>query len=76
LHFIEQIPRPLTRTEEMFVRAFKIYLPYLNNCKTFDLANIRTVIPDYDVMFQPANVDYLRKVIAFERAERGGSAAR
>ena len=76
LNFIEQIPRPLTRTEEMFVRAFKIYLPYLNNDKIFDLANIRTVIPDYDAMFQPANVDYLRKVIAFERAGRGGSAAR
>jgi nucleoside-diphosphate-sugar epimerase len=70
LAFVEQMPKPLTHTEEMVVRALKVYLPYLNHSATFDLTNTRTHIPEYDAMFQAASVDYLRKVISFERAER------
>jgi hypothetical protein len=52
------------------MRAFRVYLPYQNHCGTFDVSNVRELIPHYDRMFPPASVDYLRKVIAFERAER------
>lgn len=70
LNFVQEMPKPLTRTEEMIVRAFRVYLPYLNHGSVFDLSNTRELIPRYDRLFQPANIDYLRKVIAFERAER------
>jgi hypothetical protein len=52
-------------------RAFRMYLPYLDQAAVFDCSHIRKLIPDYDRMFAPADVDYLRKVIAFERSERG-----
>ncbi|MCX6907742.1 MAG: SDR family oxidoreductase [Verrucomicrobia bacterium] len=70
LNFTQEMSKPLTRTEEMVLRAFKVYLPYLNHSAVFDLTNTRGLIPGYDGMFQPASVDYLRKVIAFERTER------
>ena len=70
LSFVERLQPPLTRTEAMAVRAFKVYLPYLNHNCAFDCSNTREIIPHYDAMFPPASVDYLRKVIAFERAER------
>ena len=70
LNFVQSVRSPMTRTEEMVVRAFRVYLPYLNQTGVFDVSNIRELIPHYDRLFQPANVDYLRKVIAFERAER------
>jgi len=70
LNFVQQLHGPLTRTEEMIVRAFRVYLPYLNYGGVFDLSNTRQLIPGYDRLFQPASVAYLRKVIAFERAER------
>jgi nucleoside-diphosphate-sugar epimerase len=70
LNFVESVQSPMTRTEEMVVRAFRVYLPYLNQAGVFDVSNIRELIPHYDRLFQSANVDYLRKVIAFERAER------
>jgi hypothetical protein len=62
--------KPLTRTEEMTARAFRAYLPYLNQSVDFDCANMRTLIPAYDRMFPPVTVEYLHKVIAFERASR------
>ena len=71
LNFVQGMEQPLTRTEEMVVRAFRVYLPYLNYGGLFDVSNTRRIIPHYDRLFPPANVDYLRKVIAFERAERG-----
>jgi nucleoside-diphosphate-sugar epimerase len=70
LHFVQQMPKPLTRTEEMIARAFKVYLPYLNRNCAFDLTNTRAVVPGYDAMFEPLGVDYLQKVINFQRAER------
>jgi nucleoside-diphosphate-sugar epimerase len=70
LNFVQAMQSPLTRTEEMIARAFRVYLPYLNHSPAFDLSNTRELIPHYDRLFQPASVDYLRKVIAFERAER------
>ncbi|MGA3284921.1 MAG: SDR family oxidoreductase [Verrucomicrobiota bacterium] len=76
LNFVQKMQRPLTRTEEMVVRAFRVYLPYLNYNGTFDCSNTRELIPDYDGLFKPADIDYLRKVIAFERADRSRSAAR
>jgi nucleoside-diphosphate-sugar epimerase len=70
LSYVSQLPPPLTRTEEMIARAFHVYIPYLNHSATFDLANTRAIIPDYDRMFPAVTVDYLHKVIAFERATR------
>ncbi len=75
LSYVSQLPPPLTRTEEMIARAFHVYLPYLNQSATFDLANTRAIIPDYDRMFPAVTVDYLHKVIAFERATRKRDAA-
>jgi len=75
LSYVSQLPPPLTRTEEMIARAFHVYLPYLNHSATFDLANTRAIIPDYDRMFPAVTVDYLHKVIAFERATRKRDAA-
>jgi hypothetical protein len=75
LNYVSQLPPPLTRTEEMIARAFHVYLPYLNHSATFDLANTRVIIPDYDRMFPAVTVDYLHKVIAFERATRKRDAA-
>lgn len=74
LNFVQQMQKPLTRTEEMVVRAFRIYLPYLNYNGTFDCSNTREIVPGYDGLFKPTNVDYLRKVIAFERAGPNASA--
>ena len=70
LRYVEELSKPLTRTEEMIVRSFRVYLPYLNHSGSFDLSNTRQIIPCYDDMFGPANPEYLRKVIAFERAQR------
>ncbi len=70
LNFVRAMTRPLTRTEEMAVRALRVYLPYLNHAGVFDLSNTREIIPDYDRLFGPASVDYFRKVIAFERSGR------
>jgi hypothetical protein len=70
LHFVQQMPKPLTRTEEMIARAFNVYLPYLNRNCAFDLTNTRAVVPGYDAMFGSLGVDYLQKVITFQRAER------
>ena len=70
LQFVRELARPVSHTEEMIARSFKVYLPYLNGDKTFDLANTRAVIPQYDAMFKPMDIDYLRKVVTFERAQR------
>ncbi|MEI8288740.1 MAG: SDR family oxidoreductase [Verrucomicrobiota bacterium] len=70
LRFVTELPKPLTRTEEMVARAFRVYLPYLNQTTTFDCANTCALIPNYDRMFPAMMVEYLRKVIAFERASR------
>jgi nucleoside-diphosphate-sugar epimerase len=72
LRFVQELPKPLTRTEDMVLRAFRVYLPYLKAAATFDCAHTRELIPDYDRMFGPARVEYLQKVIAFERTERKG----
>ncbi len=70
LQFVRELPKPLTRTEDMVFRSFRVYLPYLNDAATFDCTNTRQLVPQYEKMFPPASVDYLRRVIAFERAER------
>lgn len=70
LRFVAELTKPLTRTEEMTARAFRVYLPYLNRSADFDCTNMRALIPAYDRMFPPVTVEYLHKVIAFERASR------
>ena len=70
LRFVTELPKPLTRTEEMMARAFRVYLPYLNQSTTFDCANARALIPHYDRMFPATTSEYLHKVIAFQRASR------
>ena len=71
LSFVHELQKPLTKTEEMIARSLRVYLPYLNQQAVFDISQTRALIPDYERRFGPASVDYLRKVIAFERAERG-----
>ncbi|HEY6169827.1 MAG TPA: SDR family oxidoreductase [Verrucomicrobiae bacterium] len=70
LSFVQPVPKPLTRTEDMIARTFKVYLPYLNHGGEFDLTNTRAAIRGYDSMFRPASVEYLKKVIAFVRSQR------
>jgi nucleoside-diphosphate-sugar epimerase len=70
LIFTEQLQRPLTRTEEMVARAFRVYLPYLNQGANFDCSATRALIPHYGKMFPAMTVDYLHKVIAFQRKNR------
>jgi nucleoside-diphosphate-sugar epimerase len=70
LRFVQELEKPLTRTEDMVLRAFRVYLPYLKDAAKFDCAHTRELIPHYDRMFGPASVDYLQRVIAFERTER------
>jgi nucleoside-diphosphate-sugar epimerase len=70
LRFVQELQKPLTRTEDMVLRAFRVYLPYLKDAAAFDCAHTRELIPHYARMFGPACVDYLQRVIAFERTER------
>jgi nucleoside-diphosphate-sugar epimerase len=63
---VARLSAPVTHTEKMILRSFKPYLPYLNARSTFDLTNTRSVVPDYDSMFPPLGVDYMRKVVRFE----------
>ncbi len=66
LEFLEHIPAPLSHTEEMVARSLRVYSPYLNSRLDFDLSNSRSLVPDYDSYFSPVDVNYLRKVIAFQ----------
>jgi hypothetical protein len=56
----------------MMLRSLKSYLPYLNESCVFDLANTRSVIPDYDSRFPPITLDYIQKIIEFQRHEGQG----
>ncbi len=69
---IDFVPVPVppaqpTWTEKMLLRSLKPYLPYLNEACTFDLTNTRSLISDYDAQFGPITLDYLQKVIDFQR---------
>jgi nucleoside-diphosphate-sugar epimerase len=68
--FVEELTPPQSRTEKMISRSFKSYLPYLNDRSTFDITNTRAVIPEYDSMFPPLGLAYVRKVMAFQRPDR------
>jgi nucleoside-diphosphate-sugar epimerase len=65
--FVSAVPEHLTWTEKMMLRSLKPYLPYMNEACTFDLTNTKTAIPDYAGWFHPITLDYLRKVMEFER---------
>jgi nucleoside-diphosphate-sugar epimerase len=67
LPFVSELPERPTWTEKMMLRSLRPYLPYMNEACTFDLTNTRSVIPDYDLRFPPITLDYLRKVIEFQR---------
>ncbi|MCX7049665.1 MAG: hypothetical protein NTX50_29785 [Candidatus Sumerlaeota bacterium] len=67
LPYISALPEQLTWTEKMMLRSLKPYLPYMNEACAFDLTNTRSIIPDYDSRFPPITLDYLRKVIEFQR---------
>ena len=60
----------MSYTEEMAARALKPYAPYMNQLVEFDLTNTRGIVPDYDSEFTPLDRDYVRRVIAFQRARR------
>jgi nucleoside-diphosphate-sugar epimerase len=70
IEYVQALPRPMSRTEEMISRSLKVYAPYLNNRCEFDLGNSRAVVPGYDSHFTPLDVPYLRKVIDFQRQHR------
>ncbi|MFA6543950.1 MAG: SDR family oxidoreductase [Limisphaerales bacterium] len=70
LEFLQHIPKPISRTEEMILRSLKPYAPYLNNRCEFDLSHSRSVVPDYDSYFTQLDVPYIRKVIEFQRQNR------
>ena len=70
LEFLQSIPRPLSRTEEMILRSLKPYAPYLNSRCEFDLSHSRSIVPDYDSYFTQPDVSYIRKVIKFQRQHR------
>ncbi len=69
--FVSEIPERPSWTEKMMLRSLKPYLPYMNEACAFDLANTRSIIPDYDSRFPPITLDYLRKVIEFQRSQEG-----
>jgi nucleoside-diphosphate-sugar epimerase len=70
LEFLESIPRPMSRTEEMILRSLKPYAPYLNSRCEFDLSHSRSIVPDYDSYFTQLDVSYIRKIVEFQRRNR------
>lgn len=68
LPFVSEIPNQPNWTERMLLRSLKPYLLYLNDFSEFNLTNTRSVIPDYDSRFSPITLDYLRKIIDFQRS--------
>lgn len=70
LAFVRELQEPVSRTEKMFVRSLKVYSSHMNSRCHFDLTNTRSIIPDYDLMFGPLDLAYVRKVINFERVTR------
>jgi nucleoside-diphosphate-sugar epimerase len=70
IEFLEDVPRPMSHTEEMILRSLKVYAPYLNNRCEFDLRNSRSVVPDYDAHFSPLDTAYIQKVAEVERQNR------
>ena len=51
-------------------RPLKPCLPYMNEACAFDLTHTRALIPDYDSWFPLLTLDYLRKVIKFQRHQK------
>ncbi len=70
--FASELQEPITWTERMVARSFKVYSPYMNEYSDFDLTNTRSLIPDYDSRFPAITLEYLEKVIAFWR-DRGAA---
>ena len=70
LEFLESIPRPMSRTEEMILRSLKPYAPYLNSRCEFDLSHSRSIVPDYDSYFAELDVSYIQRIIEFQRRNR------
>ena len=70
--FTTEFQEPITWTERMVARSFKLYSPYMNEYCDFDLTNTRSLIPDYDSRFPAITLEYLGKVIDFWRS-RGGA---
>ena len=70
LEFLESIPKPMSRTEEMILRSLKPYAPYLNSRCEFDLSHTRSIVPNYDSYFTRPDVSYIRKIIEFQRRNR------
>jgi nucleoside-diphosphate-sugar epimerase len=70
LEFLESIPRPRSRTEEMILRSLRPYAPYLNSRSEFDLSHSRSIVPDYDSYFTPLDVSYIRKIVEFQSRNR------
>ena len=67
--YVEELPDDLTWTEKMIYRSLKLYLPYMNNECQFDLTNTRSIVPNYDSLFKPVDLEYLEKVIRFQRSK-------
>jgi len=67
--YLPAVPHPLSYTEEIILRAMKPYAPYFNARCEFDLGQTRRFVPDYDACFTPLDVDYMDKVIRFQRGK-------
>lgn len=67
LEFVKNVPRPTTFTEQILLRSLKVYAPYMNSRCEFDLANSRSIVPDYDSYFTQLDQAYIQKVIGFQR---------
>lgn len=68
MSFVSALPENPTWTEKMMIRSLKPYLPYLNESCVFDLTNTRSVIPDYDSRFPALILEYIQRVIEFQRS--------
>ena len=67
--YVKELPDDLSWTEKMILRSLKIYLPFMNNECFFDLTNTRSIVKNYDSLFKPIDLEYLHKVIRFQRSK-------
>ena len=72
IDYVTSLHKPVSTTEEMISRSLKVYGPYLNSRCDFDVTNSRSLLKDYDTHFSPLTVDFLNRIIAFQRGHRGG----
>jgi nucleoside-diphosphate-sugar epimerase len=68
LVFVKELPKTLNRSEELIHGALEPYFPYLNTQSTYDMTNVRELVPDYLSHFTPVDAPYIRKILDSQRA--------